>query len=610
MWKNIWESIKADFKKNRKMSIIYCVLLIVVYACIFIMIPAPELPKEVTYREFLDDLANEKIDTVYYNPSEEVMQYTLFNDETRNMSLEQRKEYQYEVADIRQTVYPGYEDFRKDVLDAGTNIALYHRYSSGTVAYYIFQILFPLLFIGLLFAAMKGQIRGIREKDILQTSDVGFDDIIGHEEIIDDVKFITELIKDPTKGEKIGAKTPKGLLFTGPPGTGKTLLAKAIAHEADVPFLYQNASGFIEMYVGLGAKRVRDLFHIARKNAPCILFIDEIDAIGGKRGASKGTSENEQTINAILQEMDGFTSRDGVFIIAATNRPEELDDALVRSGRFDRQIVVNPPKDWMVRRDLFEYYLGKFTVSDDLDIDNLSKQVSGFTGADIAMICNEASIIAVMKDKDCIDMSCIEEAIDKKVFKGNRAKQHSYERDRVIVAYHESGHAVMSHLLGEPIARASIQSTVSGVGGAVFNEDKDTLFSTNKDMEHRVMIAYAGRASEEIKFNEVTTGASNDITQATHVMMQYVEKLGFDKDFGLLDVGVLAKEHLVNSDRITDKLTDMSVKLYAETKTLLEKNYDKVEALASKLLEVETLSGSEILELFGETKHEESEDDK
>ncbi len=596
--KNIWKSIKENVQKHKTSAIIYCIIVIIVYSFMFSMMPEPEQPERVTYPEFLEMLHHGDIDTVYYNRDEEDMTFTLYNDETRNMPYDIRQEYEYDIKDTRICKHPNYEEFRKEVLEAGANVQKYSITTASAVFSLILQFAFPVIMLSFLFGIMKGQIRGVSEKDILQTSDVSFNDIIGHEEIIDDVKFLTNLIKDPTMGDKIGAKMPKGILFTGPPGTGKTLLAKAMSHEAGVPFLYMNASGFIEMYVGLGAKRVRDLFKIARAKAPCVLFIDEIDAIGGKRGAAKGTSENDQTINAILQEMDGFTGRDGVFIIAATNRPDELDEALVRSGRFDRQIAVNPPRDWMVRRDLFKHYLDKFTVDEKVDIDNLSKQTSGFTGADIAMICNEASIIAVMKEKDAIDMDCIEEAIDKKVFKGNRAKSHSYEKDRVIVAYHESGHAIMSHLLGEPIARASIQSTVSGVGGAVFNEDKDTLFMTDKDMKHRVMIAYAGRASEEIKFDNVTSGASNDITQATHIMLQYLEKLGFDKEFGMLDVGVLTKEHLVNSEFVTEKLQQMSMNLYNDTKDLLSQNYDKVEVLAQRLLEVETLTGDEIVALI------------
>jgi cell division protease FtsH len=302
--------------------------------------------------------------------------------------------------------------------------------------------------------------------------------------------------------------------------------------------------------------------------------------------------------------MDGFDNRDGIFVVAATNRPDVLDPALTRAGRFDRQIVVSKPNNWVIRKDLFDHYLSKFNTADDIDIENISKQVTGFTGADIAAICNEASIIAIMNKKDCIDHDCIEEAIDKKIFKGNRSKKEQYFEDKKIVAYHEAGHATMSYLLGEPIARASIQSTVSGVGGVVFNEDKESVFQTNKEFENRVMIAYAGRASEAIKFNDiVTTGASNDITQATTLMTAYIEHFGFDKEFGMLDVGVLNREHLVNSDLITSRLIEMSTRLYDNCYNLLKDNYALVESLAQNLLEYETLSSKEIYTIFTDVKN-------
>lgn len=555
----------------------------------------------VPYSSFLEDVKSGKVDTIYYNSDMEYMTYTLFNDDTKDMSLEDRKSYKhYKNSDKRQVLYPGGDEFRADMLEKyDVNLKVVSKpHSFLSILMDAITLAVPLAFFFVILSMFKQQMRGISKKDVIQKSDVKFTDIIGHEEILDDVKFITELISNPDKGNKIGAKAPKGLLLTGEPGTGKTLIAKAIAGEAGVPFLYQNASSFIEMYVGLGAKRVRDLFKIAREQAPCIIFIDEIDAIGTDRNSNKGTSENEQTINALLQEMDGFTGREGIFVIAATNRADKLDKALVRSGRFDRQITVNPPRDWTVRRDLFKHYLNKFSVSDDVDIDNLSKQVSGFTGADIAMVCNEASIIAMMQNKTAIDNDCIEEAIDKKVFHGNRSKKESFIEDKKIVAYHEAGHAVASYLLGEPIARASIQSTISGVGGAVFNEDKMTLFQTNRDFINRIMIAYAGRASEEIKFGDVTTGASNDITQATDIIVQYVERFGFDKDFGMLDVSLLSERHLMSGNEMAQKFGHMSKDLYDDTLMLLKDNYDKVELLATKLLECETLSGDTITKLF------------
>ena len=560
-----------------------------------------DMIQEIPYSEYWQLVEDGQVDTVYYSTSSEYMTVTLLNDDTKDMTRKERDEYDYKTSDKRKVLYPGYSEFRKDLLEKDINVRLVHTQDTFSTIANLVSILVTVMFFVFMMKMMSQTIQKTSEKDLIQYSDVKFDDIIGHEEILSDVKLITKLITNPKLGDKIGAEPPKGLLLEGPPGTGKTLLAKAIAGEAGVPFLYQNASGLIEMFVGLGAKRVRDLFKIARKHAPCIIFIDEIDAIGGSRKNAKGTAENDQTINALLQEMDGFSGREGIFVIAATNRADDLDEALIRARRFDRRITVNPPRDWHVRKELFEHYLKDKTVDESIDLETISRQTAGFTGADIAAICNEASIVAIMHDKDMIDRDCIEEAIDKKIFHGNRSKKEQHMEDKNIIAYHEAGHAVMSALLDEPIARASIQSTVSGVGGAVFNEDKDTLFQTNTDFRNRILIAYAGTASEEIKFGNPSTGASNDITQATQILVQYVEKFGFDKSFGLLDISVLNKEHLVSGDFITEKISKMSRDYYAECLNTLRNNYDKVETVAGLLLEKETVPGNVINDVVNNT---------
>lgn len=600
----MWKKFKEYVKKNRA-SLIVALIISIIFTVSVNQYQNRNRNKleRISYNEFIQMVNAGEVDTVFYNESSDWMTVTLFNDDTKDLSIEERKEYDdYKNEDKRLVQYPGSKsNFRERMLKKDVLLKVVSPEKSiWENLLEIVSLAFPVFWIIIIFSMLKGMLGAgdFNKKELIQTSDVRFDDIIGHDEILDDIKFITDLIQHPEKGDSVGAKVPKGILLSGPPGTGKTLLAKAIAGEANVPFIYQNASSFIDRFVGVGAKHVRDLFKIAKQHAPCVIFIDEIDAIGMDREHNKGTSENDQTIDALLQAMDGFNGRDGIFVIAATNRPDILDKALTRAGRFDRQIVVSKPRNWQIRKELFEHYLAKFNTSEDIDIENISKQVAGFTGADIAAICNEASIIAIMNNKEAIDRDCIEEAIDKKVFKGNRSKKEQYFEDKKIVAYHESGHAVMSYLLNEPIARASIQSTVSGVGGVVFNEDKDSVFQTKADFENRVIIAYAGRASEEIKFKNVTTGASNDITQATEVMTAYVEKFGFDDDFGLLDVGVLSKEHLVDSAEITKIISNMSKTLYDRCKKMLLDNYELVELLANKLLEVETLNGDEISKLF------------
>lgn len=608
--KDNWNKIKEFIKQNKKKFIRLLVSWVICMICLFSIMNSVKIQQvskieKVDYTDFLEDIENGKVDTIYYSTSDEWMTYTLLNDDTKDMSKEERENYIYKSKDKRRVQYPAYDTFRKDMLEKDVHLVLNRNSASAIeVLSMIISLAVPIIWVVLIMKMMKGSMKGVDAKDIIQTSDVKFSDVIGQAEILDDVKFITELLKNRELGEEIGAKVPKGILLSGEPGTGKTLIAKAIAGEAGVPFIYVNSSSLIEMFVGLGAKRVRETFKIARENAPCIVFFDEIDSIGIKRDTRGSNTENEQTINALLQEMDGFTGRDGVFIIAATNRADKLDSALTRAGRFDRQIVVNKPRDWKVRVKLFEFYLKQFSVADDIDIETLAKQVSGFTGADIAAICNEASIIAVMHKKPYIDMACMEEAIDKKVFKGNRAKEEHFKEDKKIVAYHEAGHAVMHYLLGEPMSRASIIGTTSGVGGVVFGEDSDTQFLTKEYYENRVKICYAGRASEQIKFNSITQGASSDITQATGILEEYVSRLGFDEEFGLLDMNVLAEKQIIDKSNAFELMQKKSKELYIETVELLTKNYNLVEKLAKALLESETLSGKEIKEVLHDANAE------
>lgn len=601
---SFWENF---FNNNRNLYILLGVVLGTMLIAWFVM-PHDVDTKNIEimeYADFLTKLEAGEVDQISYNRSSEYMIVSFFNDETREMSPEDRQAYEYPVESKRAVKYPATDTFREMCLQYGATPTMWTASSSfmdiiSTIVTLIMMGGMVLILVVMLKAGPLASMTA-REKDLIKTSDVKFSDVIGQDEVIEDLKFIVDLMKDPSMGEKIGAKIPKGLLLQGPPGTGKTMLAKAIAGEAGVPFLQQAGSSFIEMYVGVGAQRVRSLFRIARKNAPCVIFIDEIDAVGSARSKS-GTSEHEQTVNALLEQMDGFSARDGVFIIAATNRADQLDEALVRPGRFDRAVTVNPPADWHARKKMFDHYLEKLTLAPDLDIENLARQTPGFTGADIAAICNEAGMIAVMTKKDTVDMACLEEAIDKKVFMGSRSKREQFKRDRHIVAFHEAGHAVMTWLLGEPISRASIQSTTSGVGGAVFGGDRESQFMTATDFRNQVMIAYAGRASEKIKFGDETTGASNDITQATGLLKQYVERFGFDKEMGMLDLSLLAKDRLVSAADTIKVLRRLSNELYTECTKLLKDNYRYVDVLAECLLSEESLAGPRIEHILQTTK--------
>lgn len=595
----------GSYLKNLKKSYIITVviLLFIVWVGIDSYYSEKNEPEHVNYTQFVKDLKAGKIDTVYYNTQREYMRYTLLNKDTKKMSYKERKKYKYDNKYWRMTEYPSYDNFRRDVLLADTYVVL-RTFDpvSTTVLTLVGTLAIPVLFVVMLFGIYKSSLGGALSRrkrgDFIQTSDVKFDNVIGHDELKDDLQFIVKMLKNPKLGSKTGARLPKGILFSGSPGTGKTLLAKAIAGEANVPFLYADASAFVEMYVGLGAKRVRELFDIAKKNTPCIIFIDEIDAIGGKRRESGGTTEHDQTLNALLQEMDGFSTQSGIFVIGATNTPDKLDKALIRSGRFDRKVEVNPPKDWRVRKQIFEYYLRGKKLSESADLGVVSKQTVGFTGADIEAVVNEASIISAMRDSDIISMEDIESAVDKQIFKGNRSKDKKESNDRVVVAYHEAGHAVVSYLLGIKLARASIIGTTSGVGGAVFQQESDSQFKTNEDFINDIKVCYGGRASEEIKFKTITTGASSDITKATELLNGYIQRYGFDNDFGLLDMDVLKDNMLIEADTMLSKMSELSRKFYKDTVNLLSENYGLVEVLAKKLLEVETLSADNIYELL------------
>lgn len=603
--KRIFKELKGFYNNNKKVVRIGLILLISTLVIIDVVYAEETKPKEVTYAEFKKDLNAGKIDTIYYNATDDMMRYTLYTKKTRKMTKKEREEYHYPKEQWRLTSYPAQENFRKEMLEKGVSLQVR---SFDPISIVIISTLAPIAFLVFLFVitcrAINGSITGgnISDESLVQKSDVKFSDIIGHEEVIKDLKFIVDLLKDKEKYNKLGASVPRGILLSGEPGTGKTLLAKAIAGESDVPFIYMNASSFIELYVGTGAKRVRQLFKIAKKHQPCIIFIDEIDAVGKARGSSHSTSENDQTINALLQEMDGFDDRGNIFVIAATNNPECLDKALIRAGRFDRQVVIRPPKDWKVRKDLFEFYLKDCSLADNVNITAIAKQLVGFTGADINSIVNEAKIIATMQNSDIITMDNLEEAVDKIIFKGNRSKSEEYNHDKQVVAYHEAGHAVVTYLLGQPIARATIIASTSGVGGAVFGEEANTKLVTKDYYEDKVKICYGGRVSEAIKFGQITTGASNDIEQATSILSEYVTKLGFNEEFGVLNLDILLDKHLIDSSNSFEVIQSKAKELYEDTFKLLSENYNLVETLAQVLLERETIGGDAIVELLDEQR--------
>lgn len=563
--------------KHKKVLVVFMALILLGLVGFNIIQRYKELHmEEITYVEFQKIAETNKVELIEYSPSKDNMTVTLTD------------------GSVYKTAYPDYEEFRKDMLDSGLTIEKKGGVSKDSV-FTLLEVGVLIVYFYLILYMTKGM-GNIKEKDILQESDVKFDQVIGLDEIMDDISLYVSMIKKPDIGDEIGAKMPKGVLLAGDPGTGKTLIAKAIAGEAEVPFISVSGSEFVELYKGVGAKRVRKVFSIARRNAPCVVFIDEIDAIGGKRDDS-ADSEDTQTINQLLKEMDGFDDLEGVFVLAATNCPDNLDDALRRSGRFDRQVNIMPPRDWQVRKQLLDLYLKDYKVSDELNTELIARAIAGFTGADIAMICNEASLVAISKGLNSIDRACIDEAIDKKIFNGNRAKSEQFARDREIVTYHEAGHAVMKYLLGQPISRASIVGTTSGVGGAVFGEDKDGLLRTSKDIRDNILVYYAGRASEKIKFGDVSTGAVDDISKATEQIISYISKYGFDEEIGAVDLRQLYAND-IDIDNISSRVMEMGKIYEKQAEDELSNNYELVERLANALSEKEIMTGNEIEKLL------------
>jgi cell division protease FtsH len=564
-------------------------------------------PERISYKQYQEYLNEGTIDIVTYSDNKDYMLIYLGDDKTADMTDEQKEKYDYPESSIFKVQFPNNEDFRKEMLEQG--IVLINMTDEKGIAS-IFDkygaLIVYLALIGVLIVAIRknnpasatGFARAVASEDI----DVTFDDVIGHEEIKEDLKLLVKQMKDGENARNLS----HGILFEGGAGTGKTMLAKAIAHEAGLNFISVNSSNLVEMYVGLGARRVRDAFKQARNAAPCVLFFDELDAVGAQRGNQRSHRENDQTINALLTEMDGFQTTDGVFVIAATNRADDLDEALVRAGRFDRKVKIEAPKKWETRKELFDHYLKDVVITDDVDTEILAKQVVGFSGADIAAVIREAKLISYRDDNETeihalsISQDNIEEAIDKIVFKGNRSDSKQHEEDVKIVAYHESGHAIATIATGGDVSRISIRGMTSGVGGAVFTADNDKLFESKEELENTIMIAYAGRASEEVFFGKehITQGAGNDISKATAMLYQYIAKYGFDSTFGLIDYDVLVKNGIMTEKSVSERMAALSNELYERTVRLIEENRADVETLAEKMIEVKTMDGGEMMTLL------------
>lgn len=424
---------------------------------------------------------------------------------------------------------------------------------------------------------------------------VTFADVAGCDELKESVQNDIECLKNPKMLEEIGARMPKGIVLYGPPGTGKTLIAKAIAGTAGVPFISASGSDFIEMYVGVGAKRIRALYEQARKCAPCIVFIDEIDAIGGQRGLSQN-SERDQTINALLTELDGFGGKEGILTICATNRLDMLDSALVRPGRFDKQLAV-PLPDKQGRFDILTRHAKGKKLDESVDIKNISEKTTGFSGAELEALLNEAALIAIRNKKKFISAEHVEDAFFQVVMRGNKKKGNRDDGENKLVAYHEAGHALATKLLtDDDVPSVTIVGSTSGAGGVTFRSPKETVVRSKKYLRNLVQVMYAGRAAEYILLgdeDEITTGASADIKQATSLIKNYIGTYGMGK------YGMLAMDQFSGSEgKLLEEASQMANDLYQETINLLKDNSAALDRIAAKLLEKETITGDELDQLI------------
>ncbi len=443
---------------------------------------------------------------------------------------------------------------------------------------------------------------------------VTFDDVAGVDEEKEELQEIVEFLKNPKKFTDMGARIPKGVLLVGQPGTGKTLLAKAVAGEAGVPFYIISGSDFVEMFVGVGASRVRDLFEQAKKTAPCIIFIDEIDAVGRQRGAGLGGGhdEREQTLNQLLVEMDGFSDNEGVIILAATNRPDVLDKALLRAGRFDRQIVVSNP-DVKAREQILEVHARKKKLADDVDLKVIAKNTSGFAGADLENVLNEAALLAARRNFKEIGMKEIEDAMVKVTMGPEKKTRVRSEKENKLVAYHEAGHAVVSHYLEtqDPVHQISIVPRGMAGGYTMYRPTEDKNFMSKTEMEENIVSLLGGRVAEALILNDISTGASNDIERATQIARSMVTKYGMSERIGTLMLGSNQSEVFLGRDFAQSKeyseetagIVDEEVKriidkAYNRARQILTDHVDKLHAVAGILLEKEKIESDEFERIF------------
>lgn len=601
-------------KKNHQSILAFLICLLVTLVCFSLFTNMlQDNSSEITYDKFIDMVNNDEVKSVtlqsdnltivpkkQVNPYQEISYYTnLTEDET---ALTKRLEGTGII-------------FKSEPPDA-----------FGEFMAMMLSVLLPsvLLFVLLMFFMRRmnkggGGMMGVgksRAKAYVQKeTGITFKDVAGQDEAKESLQEVVEFLHNPGKYVEIGAKLPKGALLVGPPGTGKTLLAKAVAGEAHVPFFSLSGSDFVEMFVGVGASRVRDLFEEAKKNAPCIIFIDEVDAIGKSRDSRfGGNDEREQTLNQLLAEMDGFDTSKGLLILAATNRPEVLDPALLRPGRFDRRVIVDRP-DLKGRISILKVHAKNVSLDETVDLEGIALATSGAVGSDLANMVNEAAILAVKNGRQAVSQKDLLEAVEVVLVGKEKKDRILSKEERKIVSYHEVGHALVSALQkdSEPVQKITIVPRTMGALGYVMHVPEEEKFlNTRKELEAMLVGYLGGRAAEEIVFDTVTTGAANDIEQATKIARAMITQYGMSDRFGLMGLAESQNQYLdgrsmlncgdSTATEIDHEVMKLLKKSYDEAKKLLSENREALDKIAEFLIQKETITGKEFMKIFHEIK--------
>lgn len=590
-------------------TIFYLLIFLVIIGVVSFFNGSNEPTDNISYNEFVTHLEKDEVDSFSMQPERGV--------------FEVRGQFEKGIKDGKNflTYVPNSEKILERIDAAGSTVEVMPaKETSGWVTFFTSIIPFVIIFILFFFLLNQAQGGGSRvmnfgkSKAKLYNDDkkkARFKDVAGADEEKQELVEVVEFLKDPRKFAELGARIPKGVLLVGPPGTGKTLLARAVAGEAGVPFFSISGSDFVEMFVGVGASRVRDLFENAKKNAPCIIFIDEIDAVGRQRGAGLGGGhdEREQTLNQLLVEMDGFGANEGIIIIAATNRPDILDPALLRPGRFDRQITVDRP-DVNGREAVLRVHAKNKPLDESVNLKNIAMRTPGFSGADLENLLNEAALVAARQNKKKVDMEDIDEATDRVIAGPAKKTRVISEKERRIVAFHEGGHTVIGLILNEAdmVHKVTIVPRGQAGGYAVMLPREDRYFMTKPELLDKIVGLLGGRVAEEIVFGEVSTGAHNDFQRATGIARKMVTEYGMSDKLGVGQFGqasggqVFLGRDIHNEQNYSDAIAfeiDLEIQRilkesYERAKKILTENRDKLDLIAKTLLEVETLNAEQI----------------